>query len=178
MNSMSKYYYKDDCDPCKKEREKKEKKVCPTIIKCGCPSTFNFPVIVADSPLLGNEFQITSLTLDTSCLKDPCVKLEFASTISAVAAVDANLTFQVYKICGNQQFPTPVGPAWTFASLLDVGFSNTFSFFVCDCDCCSCFNDCCTYIVRVASNAVIGVGVGLAVNNATLGAIATCSNCC
>lgn len=174
MNSMSKYYYKDDCDPCKKEREKKD---CPTIIKCSCPSTFNFPVINLDVLGTAPEFQIASLTLDTSCLKDPCVKLEFASTISAVAAIDTTLTFQVYKICGNQQFPTPIGPAWTFTSLLAVGFSNTFSFFVCDCDC-SCFKDCCTYIVRVTSNADVALAAGLAINNATLGAIVTCSSSC
>lgn len=176
MNSMSKYYYKDDCDPCKKE--KKIKKYSRTFIKCSCPSTFNFPLIDVTvlSPL--PEYQIASLTIDTSCLEDPCIKLEFASTISAVAAVNPNLTFQVYKICGNQNFPVPVGSAWVYSRLVTVTESSTFSFFVCDCDCCSCPNGCCTYIVRATNNADLSASLGLSVNNATLGAIVTSNDCC
>lgn len=169
MNSMSKYYYKDDCDPCKKE--KKEKKVCPTIIKCGCPGSFTLPVIGADQ--IGTQFPITSLSLDTSRLDDPCVKLEFAANIISTAALAPNLTFQVYKICNNQQTAVPVGPSWNFSQTLAAGEAVSFAFFICDCDNCSCFNDCCIYTVRVVSNTALAIGTSIA--NATLGAIATCS---
>ena len=40
MNSMSKYYY----DSCGKERRKERiEEKCPTIIKCGCPSSVTIP---------------------------------------------------------------------------------------------------------------------------------------
>lgn len=167
MNSMSKGYYNDDCDHCKKE-----KIPCPTIIKCSCPGTATIPT----GATVGTIFPLTTLTLNTSCLCDPCTKLEFASNLVASAAVTGTLNFQVSKICRGQSTSIPVGPAWTF-STSGVTASRTFSFFVCDCD--SCFDDCCTYTVAatVAGTAFVGT---LSINNATLGGITTCSGnkCC
>lgn len=167
MNSMSKYYYKDDCDPCKKE--KKEKKDCPTIIKCGCPSSTAIPAI----PTGTSTFILASLALDTSCLKNPCIKLEFASNLVTTGAATGTLSVQVFKQCNNQLTALPVGPSWTVT--LATTTSSTFSFFICDCDC-SCFDDCCLYTVVATNTTVIAIGASL--NNATLGAIATCSNSC
>lgn len=178
MNSMSKGYYNDDCDYCKKEKRhhdddccKKEKKPCPTIIKCGCPGSTTIPVITT----AGADFPLTSLTLNTSCLCDPCTKLEFASNLVAAVAFTGTINFQVTKLCRSQSTPVPVGPAWTF-SAAGITFAETFSFFVCDCD--SCFDDCCIYTVT-ATAATTTLGT-LSINNSTLGAISTCSGnkCC
>lgn len=163
MNSMSKYY-KDDCDPCKKDNN--EEKSCQTIVKCGCPSSTTFPLIS-----IGDSLTVASLNLDTSGLKNPCVKLEFATNLISVAAITGTFRFQVFKQCSNQLNPVPVGPSWIFGPVA-IG-SDTFSFFVCDCD--SCFDKCCTYTV-VATTTVAGGTINI--NNATLGAIAACGSTC
>ncbi|AZV56836.1 DUF4489 domain-containing protein [Clostridium sp. AWRP] len=175
MNSMSRYYYKDDCDPCSKENYDpcKSQKIAATIIKCGCPNSITIPVIAATTT--ARDFTLASLTLDTRRLKNPCIKLEFASNPVAAAAFTGSLSFQVFKQCGNQITPTPIGPAWAFSEAALI-FSQTFSFFVCDCDC-SCFNGCCTYTVVATVTSAATTGT-LAINNALLGAIVTSSNSC
>ncbi len=166
MNSMSKGYY----DPCKKES--KEDKHCPTIIKCGTPSSTTLPA----ATIAGTAFTVSSLTLDTCGLCNPTTKLEFASNLVAPVAFTGTINFQVFKLCRGQFTPVPVGPAWTF-NLVALLSSETFSFFVCDCD--SCFDDCCTYTVVATVTSAVTVGT-LNINNATLGAISTCGrcNCC
>ncbi|WP_411680363.1 DUF4489 domain-containing protein [Clostridium thailandense] len=167
MNSMSRNHFSDDCNPCKKEE-----KHCPTIIKCGCPSSSSIPA----ATVAGTTFTVSSLSLDTSKLCDPTVKLEFASNLVVPVAFTGSVDFQVFKICRGQLTPIPVGPAWTF-SLVALLASQTFSFFVCDCN--SCFDDCCTYTVVATVTSAVTVGT-LSINNATLGAIATCGTggCC
>src|SRR5699024_8293852 len=125
--------------------------------------------------VVGTTVTPTSLTLDTSCICNPCVKLEFTSNIIATAFI-GSISFQVFKQCSNQFTPVPVGPSFTYQRLVEVTGSDTFSFFICDCD--SCHNDCCTYTVVATVNAVT-VGV-LNINNATLGAVAACKSnkCC
>jgi len=181
MNSMSKNCY-DPCkpDPCKKDpckhdpckKEIKKEKNCATIIKCGTPSATTIPV----ATIAGTTFTVSSVTLDNSCLCNPITKLEFASNLVAPVAFTGTLNFQVFKLCKGQVTPVPVGPSWTF-DLVALLASETFSFFVCDCD--SCFDDCCTYTVVATVTSAVTVGT-LNINNATLGAISTCSrnNCC
>lgn len=183
MNSMSKGYYEDEYT-CKKEREcdrrrrdrnddccKKERKECPTIIKCGCPNATTIPVAAA-----GDTFTVASFTLDTSCLCDPTIKLEFASNLVTTGFTGA-VSLQVVKLCGNQITPIPVGPAWTYSRAAATTASETFTFFICDGD--TCHKDCCTYTVIATVVSAVTVGT-LAINNATLGAIATCkgNKCC
>ncbi|NLU52119.1 MAG: DUF4489 domain-containing protein [Clostridiaceae bacterium] len=155
MNSMSKYY-RDD--PCKKE----EQKCNFTAIKCGNPSSTTIPV----GTVAGTTFTVASLTVNTNKIKNPTIKLEFASNIVTTAFV-GTLTFQVFKVCNNQLTPIPVGPSWTYTETVAITDASTFSFFICDCD--TCFNDCCTYTV-VATVGLLTVGT-IAINNATLGAI-------
>jgi hypothetical protein len=174
MNSMSRYY-RDNCDPCNKNDKQNDyydcrendKKTCETIIKCGCPRSTTLPLVTVSS-----DFTVASVTLDTSKLRNPCVKLEFASNLVTVAAITGTLSFQVYKQCENQLNPIPIGPSWIYEPVA-VG-SDTFSFFTCDCDC-SCDKGCCTYSVVVTTTVTAGT---ISVNNATLGAIATCGCSC
>ncbi|MFT8351090.1 DUF4489 domain-containing protein [Clostridium saccharoperbutylacetonicum] len=163
MNSRSRN--DDDCDNCKNQRN-----FGPTIIKCSCPSAITIPA----ATVAGTTFTVSSLTLNTSCLCDPAIKLEFASNLVAPVAFTGTINFQVFKLCRGQTTPVPVGPAWTF-NLVALLSSQTFSFFVCDSD--SCFDDCCTYTV-VATVFVTGgdddVDDGtISINNATLGVVAT-----
>jgi hypothetical protein len=167
MNSISKEYY----DPCKKER-KEEEKHCPTIVKCGCPSSTTLPIATP----VGTTFTLASLTLDTSCLCDPSIKLEFASNVVIPVAASGAVSIQIFKQCRGQVAPVPVGPAWTWSELVAVAKASTFSFFVCDSD--SCFDDCCTYTAVATVTTVIAGGT-ISFNNNTLGAVATCkSNNC
>lgn len=178
MNSMSKGYYNDDCDPCKKEKHhdddccKKEKKPCPTIIKCGCPSAVS---ISAATPA-NTTFSLSSpITINTSHLCDPCTKLEFTSNIAATAYT-GTVNFQISKFCRGQVTAINVGSPWTFSAATTlITQTGTFTFFVCDCD--SCFDDCCTY--SVAATAVTTTGT-LLITNATLGTITACdeNKCC
>ena len=170
MNSMSRRYQ----DECKKdyrrdyEREEKEEK-CPTIIKCGCPSSTS----IAAGTTAGNTFTLASLTLDTSCLCDPSIKLEFASNMIVPAGLTTGaINIQIFKQCRNQITAVPVGPVWTFIPAAP-GSAETFSFFIWDSD--SCFSDCCTYTAVARVTVAIG-GAALAINNSTIGAIATCKS--
>ncbi|MBC2457664.1 DUF4489 domain-containing protein [Clostridium beijerinckii] len=166
MNSMSKCH--DNHDNCKKEKD-----LCPTVIKCSQAGSVTVPA----ATVLGTSFPLTALTVNTECLKNPCVKLEFTSNLVAAVAFTGTINFQVFKQCRGQSTPIPVGPAYTF-NLVALLSSQTFSFFVCDCGdfCC---DECCTYTVSATVTSAVTVGT-LSINNATLGAIATCgsSSCC
>ena len=183
MNSMSRGHYdncKKDCyDTCKKhyydkDDDKKEEK-CPTIVKCGCPSFT--PINKADED---TSFIVASLTLDTSCICDPSIKLEFASNIVVSNnehggnSDKVSLNFRIFRECRHQKNKVPAGGTWSFLTD-EKDISTTFSFFVCDSDFCD--NDCCTYtvIATVAEDLEHGT---LSVNNAILGAVATCRNTC
>ncbi|WP_312650024.1 DUF4489 domain-containing protein [Aminipila sp.] len=168
----------DDCYPCNKLRNKEKK----TILKCGTPGG---QISIVPGTLEGTTFNASTLNLNTSCLCNPCVKLEFTSTIeySSPTTIDSTVVnFQVFKLCHNQRNPIPVGPQLVFSvpftTLIDPpaapGFSgtSTFSFFVCDCDICS--NECCTYSV-VATTATTDASV--AITNARLSAIAVDNKC-
>jgi len=163
-----------DCYPCShKENE--------TILKCGTPGG---AISIAPGTLAGTTFTASTLTLNTSCLCDPCVKLEFTSNIdySSPTTIDSTVvSFQVFRLCENQRNPTPVGPQLVFSVPFTTvippqppGFSgtSTFSFFVCDCDICP--DECCTYSV-VATTATADASV--TITNARLSAIAADNNC-
>ncbi|WP_312652190.1 DUF4489 domain-containing protein [Aminipila sp.] len=169
MNSNSRY--NDDCDACAKDRKdyyRPRKEACPTIIKCSCPGAVTIPA----ATVVNTTFTPASLTINTSKLESPCAKIEFTSNVVGTL-FSGTLSFQLFKQCSNQLAPVPVGPAFSYTRAVAITTSDTFTFFVCDCD--SCFNDCCTYTVVITVNAVTA-GV-LSISNATIGAIATCSSC-
>ncbi|MCR1950894.1 DUF4489 domain-containing protein [Clostridium sp. DSM 100503] len=154
----------------------KDKETCPTIIKCSCLSSITLPI----GALVGDTFTLAALTLDTSCLCNPIIKLEFASNVVIPVSAAGAFSLRIFKQCRNQLAPIPVGPEWTFISALiatdaRVG-SSTLSFFICDDN--SCSDECCVYtVVATVTRAVILGNINI--NNSTLGAIATChSNKC
>lgn len=177
MNSMSRKYY----DPCKKDNyRKEEEEKCPTIIKCGCPSTVTLPVVSVG--LAPATVTLASLTLDTSCICDPIIKLNFTSAFTTtLTAVLGAVSIQIFKQCKGQVTPVPVGPSWPVVSLVAAGaLTGTLftSFFICDSD--SCNDDCCTYTAVATVSAAVAVAVvGATFNNSTLAAEVTCrSNEC
>lgn len=172
MNSMS----KDNYDSC--EKEKREENHCKTIIKCGTPNSTTLPMTTESDKT--RPCMISSLTLDTSCLCDPCIKIEFASNIVSTN-FSGTISFQIFKQCKKSCIQIPVGSEFIYTAAEGGGrlnpteptiFSSTFSFFVCDCE--SCIDDCCTY--TVVARAITNIYGSLAINNATLGAIATCNS--
>lgn len=168
----------DGCSPCNKLNIKNNR----TILKCGTPGG---AISITPGTLAGTAFTVGTLALNTSCLCNPCVKLEFASTLaySSPTTIDSTvLTFQLFKLCDNQLNPIPVGPQLVFSVPFTTvivppaapGFSgtSTFSFFVCDCDICS--HECCTYsLVATAGTADAPVTI----TNARLSAIVVDNNC-
>ena len=165
MNSMSRGY----SNQYRENYYRKEEEKCPTIVKCGCPSSVTLP----PATIVGTQFTLASLTLDTSCICDPSIRLDFTSNFVATVAFTGTLNIQVFKQCKGDLVARPIGPVWNY-NLVALLQSTTFSFFVCDSD--SCDNECCTYTV-VATVALLTVGT-LSINNATLSAIATCKNSC
>ncbi|MDU5109342.1 MAG: DUF4489 domain-containing protein [Clostridium sp.] len=166
MNSMSRGY--NDCN----RREREDEKKCPTIIKCGCPSSTQI-LVTAAAPTATEV--VTSVNVDNSCICDPITKLEFATIISTVAnGFAGTVIIRVFKQCERRITRVNVGPVWT----LNIAANSTvpLSFFVCDSD--SRENDGCTYTVEATITAnASGSGI-VTFNNATLGAISTCKNSC
>ncbi len=170
----------DDCYPCNKLCHKENS----PILKCGTPGG---AISITPKTLAGTTFTVSTLTLNTSCLCDPCVKLEFASNLaySSPRTIDSTVVnFQLFKLCDNQRNPIPVGPQLFFSVPFTTigpigtpGFSgtSTFSFFICDCD--ICHHECCTYSL-VATTATSDASV--TITNARLSAIAADNNyrCC
>ncbi|MEY8357146.1 DUF4489 domain-containing protein [Lachnospiraceae bacterium 54-53] len=163
-------WQKKDCNcSCICERPRKRPKPNRATLKCGCQGG---GVTLPEATVASAAFILTTLNVDTKSYRRPCVKFNFASNIVTTAAV-ITLNFQIFKQCKGQLTPVPVGPVWTFSRLVAVTESNSFSFFVCDCDICN--DECCLYSV-VAT--VVGIEPTIdqtlgdtAINNAFLSAI-------
>lgn len=140
-----------------------------TLLKCGTPGAVTLPL----ATIAGTNFNVANVTVDIKGFNQPCIKFEFASNIVTTAAV-LTLNFQIFRQCKNQLVPLPVGPIWTFSRLVAVTSSDTFTFFVCDCDLCD--SDCCTYSVVATVAGVATVGV-TSISNATLSAIVVDNPC-
>ena len=170
MNSHSKCC--DDYEPCYESHKKEQKSNTPVIVKCGSTGSVTIPL----ATVAGTTFNLSSLTMNTTGICNPCTKIEVTNNIIATAFT-GSISFQVYKQCRNQFAPIPIGPAFTFSEAVAITASSTFTFFVCDCD--SCDNECCVYTL-VATVTTLTVGV-LSINNSTLSGIAAGQincNCC
>lgn len=178
MNSMSKGYY--SC--CGKDNCKKEEDKCQTIIKCSSPNSTPIPAITLSEGITGDvELPLASLTLDTSCICDPVIKLDFSTNYIVPIGVNllGSITLRVYKQCKNQATRVPIGTAWAVSGGilgLEAFEASTVSFSTCDSDFCG--DECCTYTVVATVNAIASLALGASFNNSTLSAVATCKNSC
>ena len=132
-----------DCNchcSCTCERPKKYLKPNRTALKCGSQSGVTIPAATAT----GAAFTLATISVDTKSYQRPCIRFDFAGNIITTAAV-ITLNFQIFKQCKGRFTPIPVGPVWTFSRLVAVTESDSFNFFVCDCDICD--DECCVYSV-------------------------------
>ena len=148
------------------EEKRRDERKCETFLKCGCPNSTTIPVITETT--VNRTFTLATLRLDTSCICDPKIKLDFASNIISTEPLTGSFTIQIFKQCKHQFTSEAIGPSWEF-NVVDDTQSITFSFFVCDSD--GCEDDCCTY---TAVARVITTNETVSINNATLAATVTC----
>ncbi|ACD24880.1 DUF4489 domain-containing protein [Clostridium botulinum] len=116
------------------------------ILNCGDPvsSMVQLPLVPG---VPGIPITVAKVVVNTSCLHDPQIKLEFVMNIDIPANVTiTNLTFQAFKFCNNMCKKTPVGPPWSFKNKFMAETNAIFSFFVYDYD--TFESKCCTYIVE------------------------------
>lgn len=158
------------CDPCKCHHN--ECKSCiqhsiptQTILACGTGTGANIPIPSATGTF--SPITLASVSIDTSCLKDPTVKIDFSSIINYTALITLGdlpvignpftVTFQLNKTCddgskiglGNWYYST------AFLSAA-VNTTNSFSFTHCECNTCP---GCCVYTVEIvqASGGILNV---------------------
>ncbi|MBU3161124.1 DUF4489 domain-containing protein [Clostridium frigoris] len=153
MNSLSKIYKNNSCTSLTKNNLSDDCCTNKIILKSGksLSTLVQLPLVpgTLDTPV-----KVANVTVDTLCLDDPEVKLDFTFTITnPTGAITVNLTFQVFKLCKNIQEKVPVGNAWVFKNNLSAETNTVFSFFVCDHD--RFKSKCCTYIVEATPNANI-----------------------
>jgi len=140
-------------------------KLSPVILKCGTPSSLTLPGTVTG---ITTTATVASVTIDASCLYNPCIKLEFTSNIIVPDLTNATINFQVFRNCNNQFQSIPVGPQWTFITSDQT--SDILTFFICDSKICS--NKCCTYSVQLIATVSADGGEGRAGATTTVTIIA------
>ncbi|MBU3179973.1 DUF4489 domain-containing protein [Clostridium psychrophilum] len=146
MNSLSKKYKNNDCTSLTKNNLPYDCCISKLILKSGkSVSTLVQLPLVPGTP--GTPVKVANVTVDTLCLDDPEVKLDFTFTITNPSgATITNLTFQTFKLCKNIKEKVPVGNAWVYNDNFIPGTNAVFSFFVCDHNAFK--SKCCTYIVE------------------------------
>jgi len=128
---MLKGYSDSDCDTCEEDKNHYQ-----MIIKSGYPSLTTIP----GGNVAGTSFIVSTITLNTSGLSNPCIRIDFTSNVVSTD-FDETIIFQVFKHYNN--LSCPVSPIWTFSPTTSL--ATTVSFFAWDCDYCN--NQYCTYIV-------------------------------
>lgn len=165
MKRAKKHYeYDEIC----KHRDYPQRELPVTIMNCGhtmgsYPLTFNQAWLPVNGfspaiPYGGPSTVLGSVTLDTSGLLHPAIKINFSSLISTrtnQVYAYLGLVFTLKRICGNQC--VEVG-SWRYdncnygadAVEMQAGGilrTETFSFEHCECGACP---DCCTYVVELS----------------------------
>jgi len=183
---MKTSYKKYDCDSKKDTKcaPCEPKHPCPqgVILKC-CPASGSITLTGAPTTTITSPMPIANVTVDTTCLCSPMVKIDFSSIITFRTTVPANdasadLMFRLSKTCDSGN---TIGlGTWTFERRYDLSetttialsTSDSFNFTLCECGACS---ECCTYTVELVSGVVNSSTV--TVGSATLSVIATAVGC-
>lgn len=165
MNSKSNYYDYEDFYKYENNHEYSSLKCrndnpyhpTPTksIFSCGHGSGISLPISVT------NPIPVANVTIDTTCLCNPSVKIDFNSIINYQTLIDLggggfglltnpfSVTFRLSKVCGKREKITLGSWDYSFGLLaLAVNVTNSFSFSYCECNLCP---GCCTYIVEIVS---------------------------
>ncbi|WP_461612793.1 DUF4489 domain-containing protein [Clostridium sp. Marseille-QA1073] len=141
----------------------------PALLACGTGTGVAIPAVTPDTPF--NPIPVASVTIDTTCLCSPVVKIDFTSIINYQALLTLGtalpilttpfiLTFQLSKTCGNGTKIALGSFTFTIAILaVAVNITETFAFTHCECHACPA---CCVYtvdIVQATRSALLGVTV-------------------
>lgn len=160
------YLCKCKCEPDKGPKPGK------ALLRCGCGSGAQLPIIAA--AILGSvtPTPLASVTIDASALKNPKTLLTFTAEIQDTIGLLLRLSFLVKRItksgccqyiCGTHNYTDTAAVAST----------KTFSFQICDSSPC---DECVTYTVEYVPLDVI-VALGASINNVSLTALAVENLC-
>lgn len=180
---MPTFVRRTDCD--RKENFKKDRDSAKCEPKHPLPKELLFECGNPSSSMTftseGQSFTASFVSIDTTCLCRPKIKVEYSSIVTFNGVVgtmfpfEARLRFELVKVCDNRQETTCDTKMYERVINRDSGLSqlntplvltDSFSFVFCECNTCS---GCCEYFVRVTSE-VISMDTGT--NNVT----ATVSN--
>lgn len=117
--------------------------------------------------LLAEPIPVVSVTIDTRNFSEPDILLHFTGIISLPVGISVSLNFQIYRSTGGGY--APVGPTFTFSTLVDVLEAESFAFQYFDAGVAP---DDYTYTVMLSTNSIIDVTPGVTIGNATLSALA------
>lgn len=121
----------------------------PIIFECGNGGGFTFTANCSSTQenacCICTPKTVANVTLDTSCLCKPKIKIEFSSIIHFIPdnTGKAQLEFDLVRCC--KDFPECVVGTWNYQIEENDTFAKSFCFDYCDCSACS---GCCTYIVK------------------------------
>lgn len=125
------------------------------------------PMPIISTPL-SRPIPVASVSIDTTNMCNPKVLLTFTSLISLPADILVNLNFIIVKTVGDGS-PQAIGGTHTFAKVVSVLESESFTFQYCDCN--PAYGNT-TYTVQLEPSSLIAVTAGLTITNATLSALA------
>ena len=139
-----------------------------SILACGQGSGFSIPIPSALNPTF-NPIPVASATIDTTCLCDPKVKIDFNSIINYRALISAvgtlgsplTITFQLSKTCCDGSKISLGSWDYSYATVaLATNITNSFGFSYCECNPCP---GCCVYTVDIvrATGGIITGAAGL-----------------
>lgn len=143
-------HHKHDCCPKRDVHDCLPKKV---IFDCtNIPGATNITPSVLAEDLVGDTKTVGSISVDLSCFKRPCVKLDFfASLLMPLIGVGTSVTFTVYRQCDNT--PRIEVGSFTVTDEFTIAGTTPVNFTVCDCP--QCPASCCTYSVEVAADSLL-----------------------
>ncbi len=140
----------------------------PSILSCGTGTGLAIPAVAPGNPF--NPIPVASVTIDTTCLCSPAIKIDFTSIINYQAVLTLGegpiltspytVTFQLSKTCNNGT-KIALG-SWTFTIALlavAVNITETFAFTFCECHACPA---CCVYtvdIIQANTSSLLGVTI-------------------
>jgi hypothetical protein len=140
-------YYDGDCVKCKEPGHPMPR---PILFECGNGGGFTYSAAYEDDNQCSvcTPKTVANVTLDTTCLCAPKIKVEFSSIVHFIpdhCEGQAQVEFDLVRCC--RDFPECIISTWNYEiAKEDNRFAKSFCFDYCDCNSCP---GCCTYIVKV-----------------------------